>query len=565
MEFALLMPFFIAMCAFLIEMCFYWDATVMANHTAFTIARIAKVHVKREKEEDYKKNPHVLQKQTVEIDMPKVQFNLLEKVLPSLTKSENLVTVMMMSTTTMGFIPREGSTPGNIRSEIKALVRELIQSLFPTIDKMGEGSNIITKFFYKILNKIIDAINKVIEDIGKWVADLIGKILDPLIDLFFDLLGDRGGRIFSQIYAAHQNITQHKDVIKIGTIGSSAEGAKVITMKYPQHYNTKKVIGTTIDKPIHVSIHFPLTTNWIYSYFLEGTPLEKPRAHGHAIMMPEPVLTEIHLKASEKAIPPPETSDDEEYETKYAEYAYLRRELPKTRGEALSLVSEKELAYQYAKRNVEAIKQKQRIIQLEEELEKNPKSTILKMQLAMAKEMYANKYQSDFDYDTLDASGKALKKAEEAEKKAKDEYDEKSGLYNECKDVEFELWKWNWDRVVNVKENKGIFGWRKGNQRQVLIQSGKNAASELKNGGRRYRNLWGWTTLKFSEKKDKYIYSIPLAGGYQALHPCCFERNTKNDWGAWCWQERNYKKKIGKWAPVSPADSTFPAKKQKDE
>ncbi len=564
MEFALLMPFFIAMCSFLIEMCFYWDATVMANHTAYTIARIAKVNVKKESDETYRKNPHVLQKQNIQVSMPKVQFNLLEKFLPSLTKSENLVTIMMMGTTTMGFMPQEGSTAGDIRSEIKALIRNLLKSLFPSIPRMGDTSNPITKFFYDIINKVIDAINKVINDLAEWVSDLIGQIFDPLVDAFFDLLKDRGSRIFSQIYAAHQNVTKHKDVINIGTISSAADGAKLITMKYPQHYNTKKVVGTSIDKPLYVSIRFPQTTSWIFSCFLEGTTLEKPRANGHAIMMPEPILTEIHLKASEKAIPPPETNDDEEYETKYAEYAYLRRELPKSRGETLTLISEKALAYYHAKQNVEAIKLKQRIIQLEEELKKDPEDFFLQSQLKMAKKTYAEKYQDDFDYDTLDASAKALKKAEENQKKAKDEYDEKAGLYNECKDVEFELWKWNWDRVIKEHEKHQVIK-RTGSRRQVLIQDGGNIATLLKKN-KYYMNTWGHTRLWFTEKKDKYIYSIPLAGGYQALHQCCFERDTEKDWGGWCWQDRNAKKKIGKWPPVAPADSTFPAKmKAKDD
>ncbi len=563
MEFAMLMPFFIAMCSFLIEMCFYWDATVMANHTAYTIARIAKVNIKSEEDETYKKNPHVLQRQKIEIDMPEVQFNLLEKFLPSLKKSENLITIMMMGTTTMGFIPVEGATPGDIRSQIKTLVKNLFKSVFPKIQKLDGGSNPITKFFYDILNNIIDAINKVIDDIAEWVANLIGKIVNPLIDAFFDLLGDRGSRIFSQMYAAYQNVNEHEDVIEIDTIDSAAgSSATVINMTYPQHYNTKKLVGTTIDKPIHVAIRFPQTTNWIFSFFLEGTELEKPRAHGHAIMMPEPVLTEVHLKADEKAIEPPDENDNEDYETKYAEYMYLRKELPLKRKDALALISEKEKAYQAAVKRVNAIKQKRAIMQLEKSLKEDPDNDNLKKQLQWAKKGYEDQYQKDFNYDSLDASDNALQKAVEEQKEAKQEYDAKSGMYNTCKEVEFELWKWNWDREVNVKEDQGLFGWRRGSQRQVLIQCDGTIKSELKKGGRFYMNRYGWTTLKFSEKTDKYIYSIPLAGGYQALHPCCYKRDASEDWGGWCWQDRNVKKNIGQWPPISSADSTFPAKKQ---
>ena len=44
LEFALAFPVVLMFTLFLIEMCLYWDSTAMANHTAFTLARIAKVH-----------------------------------------------------------------------------------------------------------------------------------------------------------------------------------------------------------------------------------------------------------------------------------------------------------------------------------------------------------------------------------------------------------------------------------------------------------------------------------------------------------------------------------------
>ena len=43
-EFALTFPIVLAMTLMCIQLCMYWDAVTMANHTAFILARIAKVH-----------------------------------------------------------------------------------------------------------------------------------------------------------------------------------------------------------------------------------------------------------------------------------------------------------------------------------------------------------------------------------------------------------------------------------------------------------------------------------------------------------------------------------------
>jgi len=44
LEFAMGFPVVLAFALFLIEVCHFWDTTVMANHAAFALARIAKVH-----------------------------------------------------------------------------------------------------------------------------------------------------------------------------------------------------------------------------------------------------------------------------------------------------------------------------------------------------------------------------------------------------------------------------------------------------------------------------------------------------------------------------------------
>ena len=43
-EFALTFPIVLAITLMCIQLCMYWDAVTMANHTAFVLARIAKVH-----------------------------------------------------------------------------------------------------------------------------------------------------------------------------------------------------------------------------------------------------------------------------------------------------------------------------------------------------------------------------------------------------------------------------------------------------------------------------------------------------------------------------------------
>ena len=42
-EFAMTFPIVLALTLMCIQLCMFWDATAMANHTAFTLARIAKV------------------------------------------------------------------------------------------------------------------------------------------------------------------------------------------------------------------------------------------------------------------------------------------------------------------------------------------------------------------------------------------------------------------------------------------------------------------------------------------------------------------------------------------
>ncbi len=566
MEFALLMPFFIAMASFLIEMCLYWDATVMANHTAFTLARIAKVNVKRETDETYKANPHVLQKQKIAVEMPKVQSGIVKKILPTLEKSENLVTVMMMATATMGFAPAGEHSAGDLRQEIKDLISKFIHDMFPRISPLNPGdSNPFTAVFYPILNSIIDFINTAITSVADTIADTVVTILDPFIDFIFErILKERGARLASQIYTAHQSITTHKDVIKIDTLKFDASG---LTLKYPQHYNTKKLAGTQIDKALHVSIHFPLTTNWIYSYFLSDSPMEKPRAHGHAIMMPEPVLTEVHLAAEEKAVEPKENTGDEDYETKYAEYAFLRRELPKTRAEITDRLELYKKAIETAKRKLNAVKEKQEILKMEEALKEHPDDTLLSDRIRLRKEAFSDNY-PQYDYNTLDASESGREKAEKELKEAEEKYKEESSHYEACRNTEFELWKWNWDRIVLVSVSNGSKN-NDASWRQVLIGAARGGKAMKKMLERKnsvyYSSALGRGAFQFRENDKSYIYSIPLAGGYEPLHECCYQFDPYKDWGGWCWERRIPKDKVGKWAPVAPGDHTFPPLPDEDE
>lgn len=315
-EFAMITPVFLVMVTFLVEICKYYDACVMANHTAFTIGRIAKVHLQRDEKES-KTISKSLVVQNVKIKMPGgAESALLKKLVPGIDKSENVVTALLMSTCTFSSFKTGSSFTGIDSKMIKNAVATLLRAGIPEIPRVNQSG--IAGFFSGPVNLLVDRLNNKVSELIRWFVN--SGPLGDAVDKLAQLVDKRVFRIASMCYNASK-IVQKGDVISITPFG------KKLTLDYPWHVTSKSYtrkyffglkkkqrdgltqMGTSLSSSLLVSIDYPLGNSWIFPFFLSGS-LEKPRAMGRALIFPEPICSKEHLKGTNM------TRNDEQFKEK---------------------------------------------------------------------------------------------------------------------------------------------------------------------------------------------------------------------------------------------------------
>lgn len=335
-EFALVMPLVVLLCSALIEFVGFWDAQVMANHTAWTVGRIAMVRgadgmvFSKTIDKGDEGMPTALQVLLALFPEGK-QFN----------NRGNIATLFLMSTCGIGYY---GSSPGAavakklddlINSGVKALTESLPKWLeeavknitLPSFIPGGESG--IAGFVNELVKGIMD---KVVELALKPIAEGLASLLKAAVENIIgkdgikidDLFNGEGeaARFARQIYGSAARIakaksTTGKEVLTV-TAMDDLKGGFIFAKRsnrgrlaYPQVVDKEaKSDGYFVTGAhgwpandqglamLHVEINWPYERGWLFpvvSGRVAASSTNTPVATGHSMVFPQPAIENKNL------------------------------------------------------------------------------------------------------------------------------------------------------------------------------------------------------------------------------------------------------------------------------
>ncbi|HBC86910.1 MAG TPA: hypothetical protein DCZ94_08150 [Lentisphaeria bacterium] len=249
LEFAFAFPLLIGISLFIVEMCMFWDTTVMANHAAFSVARIAKVHCYQGNDPDTM--------------YPEVQVGG-----KTYTADQVATSFFMMSSTYAWMDSSSSGSTVDFKSYF--LISKPLFEITPGAD---------ANFFQKILAQILQAIIKPVE---QKIRDFLNGQLKTLLDKIFGTYSSQMNQRFNM---ALQRATKTGTIVteKIPIPGK---------LKFPSDdYDTNAWSNPEI---IKVSINYPLHKGgWLYSAFMfwavaSDKKIDTVTATGRFAMLVEP-------------------------------------------------------------------------------------------------------------------------------------------------------------------------------------------------------------------------------------------------------------------------------------
>lgn len=336
-EFALLAPIFVLLVSAMIEFAGFWDARIMANHTAWQIGRIAMVRGSK---------LNYIQTGVSEIDnklaAQSMQANLFEKLGSKLKLSGSglglraaIPTVCLMSTCQMGFF---GGTPGSqLNDFLQSTLIDPLKALFT--DPQGElnPSAVIAAL---LDSKIAETPFAFLQPVIKAVFDAICKpiidaVLKPLLEFitvkvsgfFKEICGKLDDFLLSEPTASKRRLRQFvgaairygkaKDVVTIAETKSKDDFRAPENcfyydnrLDYPQvfakgassdGYKASGWTGWPPNNQVHsmytVKVAWPYSTGWLFpvvSGFRAGE-VGEVRATGYSLVLPSPNIENENL------------------------------------------------------------------------------------------------------------------------------------------------------------------------------------------------------------------------------------------------------------------------------
>ncbi len=359
-EFALIAPILVMLVSGMIEVAGFFDAQVMANHTAWTIGRQATVHMdeltqikvdeKTKAETITGYNAHFMP--TTQNPWPDSIFKELGGVLASLGDLRDhgrATAVFLMSTCGMGYF---GLTPGQATAEaLKALLVSPIKELFKKLnDLLKEKIKItidlpfgLTDFLNKLVNKILSfLIEKLIQPIVDKVTGAIAAKIEELIGPIDGALDSNKAwaRRFKQIFGAAQravNNTYKDEIYKITYPAYNAidpaitdvwridykhdpldyPGAFCSANNPPPKIDNYVVKGYTGWPPrerlfpmMRVSVKWPYSMMWMFPVVSGfGGSGKGVVAEGSSLVFPQPMIDNDYLKSEGAKVYPGGSED----------------------------------------------------------------------------------------------------------------------------------------------------------------------------------------------------------------------------------------------------------------
>lgn len=343
-EFALVMPIVAMVCSALIEVVGFWDAQVMANHTAWQVGRIVMVRgsdgLVFSSSIDKKSKTGI--KGSGMPDVLKKMLSGLDTVIQGANKFNNrgnITTMFLMSTCGIGYF---GASPGQTLSDgFTALCKSVVTALTEDIPKwikegvtaklpsfIGGGESGIGAFVQNIVKGIVD---KLTEWAFKPIANGLQKLLQSAFDAIFGKDGAKIDSLFSgksaaaryarQMYGAASRIARAKDktgseVLVVTDMDDLrggflfAKNSNLGRMVYPEVYDKEgKSDGYFVTGAhgwpanngglamVHVEINWPYESGWLFPV-VSGYGAAKskaPVAKGHSMVFPQPDIQNEHL------------------------------------------------------------------------------------------------------------------------------------------------------------------------------------------------------------------------------------------------------------------------------
>ena len=347
-EFALVVPIVMLACSALIEVAGYWDAQVMANHSAWTVGRIVTVRgsdgLAFSSDLDKKSKTGIPSS-----DMPDAIKKLLDDINKGIAGANkfnnrgNIATLFLMSTCGVGYY---GSSPGKTLSDgfnklceaaVEAItdgIPEWVKSAVAGIELpsfvpgAGDDSE-ISKFVNKIVGTIVD---KIADAALKPIAEAIGDLLKEAVKKAIGEDGIKIDELFNGKSAAARNARQIYGAASRIVRANATIGKEVVAVKdmddlkggylfaknsvrgrlvYPQvvdkeaksdGYFVTGVHGWPANEQglamAHVEIDWPYESGWLFpvvSGRASAADAKPVVATGHSMVFPQPNIANENL------------------------------------------------------------------------------------------------------------------------------------------------------------------------------------------------------------------------------------------------------------------------------
>lgn len=350
-EFAFLAPVLVMLISAMIEFASFWDARIMANHTAWTIGRQASVFGTNldffEKTPDFFEKGFSFDNEAVMKLLNPLNGVITGGIRPLLNRGR-LTAALMMSTCSMGYF---GASPsqllGNFLKELARPVFELltqglgkiveaqlkIESLMPEEKEEQEESPGFS--FDSIKKKLLGWVNKtVIEDLVKkkaltpmmnFLAEKLDQWIEEKVVAYFDAkgLGTISNRSGRQLFCGISRVIMVGNIVTVREYGYS-KSQKLTDVQHAFYDRNKLDFPQVFDKTattdryrvtkaggwppnqqshgmIHVRVAWPFSTGWLFpviSGWRDAKADEAIRAVGSSYVFAQPRITNDNLLSS---------------------------------------------------------------------------------------------------------------------------------------------------------------------------------------------------------------------------------------------------------------------------
>ncbi len=229
LEFAFAFPLLIGISLFIVEICMFWDTAVMANHAAFTLARIAKVHCYQSNSSDEDGKDFY----------PDVQIG------GSTYSADKVVTSFFLMSSTYAWMNEQGSDKNVNFKDYFTISKPLFEIT------TGDDPNLFQKILVQILNAVIKPVEQKMRD---FLNSQLTKLLDRIFGKYSDKMNERFNMALQRTSDPKVIVTE-KLTLPGGYLRFPSDNYSDNACKKPEY--------------VKVSINYPLHKGgWLYSAFM---------------------------------------------------------------------------------------------------------------------------------------------------------------------------------------------------------------------------------------------------------------------------------------------------------